>query len=145
MEDVNKFALFAHLIGFALGFGAVMLVDIIGLLWALRLQKKHQLLSVASVAQKIIWLAIGILIISGSFLLPDNLSVRTKVKLAAVMLLVINGVVLAYLDKLAARADTEDFWKLPRKLQIASIASISFSQLLWWTAIMIGFLNSTSD
>lgn len=139
-----KVALFIHLVAFAMGFGAVLLVDIIGALWALRKVKKSQLLWVTSIAQKVIWAAVILLAISGHFLLPETLSPRTKLKLTAVALLIVNGFVLDQLHKLTSKAEADDFWELPRKLQIMSVASITLSQILWWTAIIIGFLNSSS-
>jgi len=139
-----KLALFVHLVAFALGFGAVLLVDIIGALWVARRVKKSQLLWVSSIAQKVIWVSVVLLVISGGFLLPETLSPRTKVKLAAVVFLIANGFVLDRLHKLTKQAQADDFWAMPRSLQLMNVAAISLSQLLWWTAVIIGFLNSSS-
>lgn len=139
-----KLALFIHLVAFALGFGAVLLVDIIGALWVARRVKKLQLLWVSSIVQKVIWVSVVLLVISGGFLLPETLSPRTKLKLTAVLFLIANGFVLDRLHKLTEQAKADDFWALPRNLQLMNVAAITLSQLLWWTAVIIGFLNSSS-
>ncbi|MDQ5944031.1 MAG: hypothetical protein QG658_97 [Patescibacteria group bacterium] len=139
-----KFALFVHLIAFAVGFGSVMLVDIIGALWVLGKTDKQLVLKVSAIAQKIIWVSVVLLVVSGSLLLPDQISARTRIKLAAVIILIINGVLLDRLHKATEAAHQSKFLELPRALQMRSVALISISQLTWWTAIIIGFLNSSS-
>lgn len=137
--------LLIHLVGFALGFGAVMLVDTVGLLWVLRKAKAEQLGWISGIAQKIIWSSVAIQIVTGSMLLePDHVTIRTKVKLAAVLILVINGVVLDRLRKQMLSYKQEDFWKLPRSFQLGSTVAISLSQLCWWIATIIGFISSSS-
>ncbi len=136
--------LFAHLIGFGLGFGTVMCVDIVGALWVLGCVPARRLIWLTGIAQKIIWVAVVLLIVSGIFLLPDHISARTVLKLSAVVILVVNGFVLDQIRRRLIAYNQDNFWKLPRKFQLASVISISLSQLAWWTAIIIGFLNSSS-
>jgi cytochrome bd-type quinol oxidase subunit 2 len=139
-----KLALFIHLIAFAIGFGSVMLVDIIGALWVFGKTDKQLVLKMSAIAQKIIWVSVVLLVVSGSILLPDQISARTRIKLAAVVILIINGVLLDRLHKATEAAHQNKFSELPRALQLRSIVLISISQLTWWTAIIIGFLNSSS-
>lgn len=139
-----RFALFIHLVGVILGFGAVMFVDIVGALWVIRKVTAKQLVWITGIGQKVIWSSVGLLIASGWFLLPEVLSTRTRFKLAAVLILIVNGF---FLDRIRKRLDEQkesDFWKMPRSFQIQSVVAISLSQLMWWTAIIIGFLNSSS-
>lgn len=139
-----RLALFVHLVGVILGFGTVMYVDIVGALWVLRQMSAKHLLWATGVGQKIIWSSVGLLIASGIFLLPASPTLRTKLKLLAVVILVINGFLLDQIRKQLAEYDETDFWKLPRSFQIKSVLAISLSQLMWWTAVIIGFLNSSS-
>ena len=139
-----KLALFVQLIAFAVGFGAVMLVDTIGALWVVGKADKKLVLNVSQVAQKLIWVSVVLLVVSGSILLPDEISMRTRMKLVAVVILIINGVLLDRLHKATELATQNKFFDLPRTLQVRSIVLISISQLTWWTAIIIGFLNSSS-
>ncbi len=137
--------LFVHLVGFALGFGAVMLVDAVGLLWVFRKAKAEQLGWLSGVAQKIIWSSVAIQIVTGSMLLnPEYITIRTKVKLAAVLILAINGLVLDRLRKQMLSYKQDDFWKFPRSFQLLSVVAISLSQLCWWAATIIGFISSSS-
>jgi len=101
-------------------------------------------LNVSQVAQKLIWVSVVLLVVSGSILLPDEISTRTRMKLVAVVILIINGVLLDRLHKATELATQNKFFDLPRALQVRSIVLISISQLTWWTAIIIGFLNSSS-
>lgn len=138
--------LFIHLIGFALGFGAVMLVDTVGLLWVFRKVKAEQLGWISGIAQKIIWSSVVIQIVTGSMLLePEYITARTKIKLAAVLILVINGVVLDWVRKQMLSYKQDDFWKLPRAFQLGSVIAIGLSQLCWWAATIIGFISSSSS
>ncbi len=139
-----RLALFAHLVAFAFGFGTVMVVDISGLLWVLRRIPAEKLLWLTGIGQKIIWSSVAVLVVSGGILLPEVLSARTKLKLLAVVILVVNGMFLDRMRRRLQASGENDFWKLPRDLQIQSVVSISLSQLLWWTAVIIGFLNSSS-
>ena len=136
--------LFAHLIGFGLGFGAVMCVDIVGALWLFGYVPARRLIWLTGVVQKIIWTAVLLLILSGIYLLPHYISARTLLKLGAVIILVINGFVLDQIRRRLLTYKQDDFWKLPHKFQLVSVISISISQLMWWTAIVIGFLNASS-
>ncbi len=137
--------LFFHLIGFAFGFGAVMLVDIVGILWVLRRVKAKQVIWLSGITQYVIWLALFVQIITGINLLEfDEISLRTKIKLLAVVILGINGLVLDRIRTRLIAFDQADFWKLPRAFQAASIAAISLSQLGWWTATIIGFMTASS-
>lgn len=138
-----KLALFIHLIAFAVGFGAVMLLDIIGALWLIGRADKKLVLNVGSIAQKLIWVGVILLVVSGLILLPDYISVRMRIKLVAVAILIINGILLHRLHKIITATDQDKFLELPRSLQIHSVVLISISQLSWWTAIVIGFMNSS--
>ena len=138
-----NFFLFIHLVGFALGFGTVLFIDAVGALWVWRKVKATQLMWLSGVGQWLIWLAVALQLVSGAYLLdPSKLTWRTEIKLVAVVILIVNGIVLDQIRKAVIASKVEDFWRLPRGLQLRSVASISLSQACWWTAVIIGFLTS---
>lgn len=126
-----------------MGFGSVMLVDITGALWAIGKTQKDLVVKLGAIAQWVIWVSIMLLVASGLVLLPDNISAQLKVKLVAVGILVVNGFLLANLHKATETAHQDKFIDLPHSLQLRSIILISVSQLMWWTAMFIGFLSSS--
>ncbi|QQS27025.1 hypothetical protein IPM44_00370 [bacterium] len=137
-----RLVLFVHLVAFAVGFGSVMLVDITGALWAIGRTQKDLVVRVGAIAQWVIWASVALLVISGLVLLPDNITTQLKIKLVAVGILVINGFLLAGLHKATEAAHQDKFIELPHSLQLRSIILISVSQMMWWTAMFIGFLSS---
>jgi cytochrome bd-type quinol oxidase subunit 2 len=138
-----RLALFIHLVTFAVGFGSVMLVDITGALWAIGKVQKDLVVRMGAIAQWVIWVSVVLLVISGLVLLPDNITPQLKIKLVAVGILVINGFLLAELHKATEKAHQDKFTELPNSLQLRSIILISISQMMWWTAMFIGFLSSS--
>src|SRR5258706_6829310 len=97
--------LFVHLACLILGFGAVMVTDFFGLLWAL---KKVPLSTVGEVAhhtEKLIWLGWSGLVVSGVGLIVskgyvDNL---TMIKLFFVFMIGANGIFLHAIKKMSDR------------------------------------------
>ncbi len=95
-----------------------------------------------------IWLGLAGLVASGVVLGPDVSSPLTLLKLLLVTIVAINGV--------HARASHRAFARLPdapqrhrrrrlsasRRLMIRGMASGGISQLCWWSATLIGFLNA---
>lgn len=134
-----KLALFGHLVAFATGFGAVIVMDVVGALWVLGKVPKRLMTQLGSVAQVIIWLSVGALSISGVVLLAGYVSSLMVIKLGAVATLIINGVLLHRLNKAIDRSDVEKFIELARSMQAYSVVLILISQIMWWTAIVIGF------
>lgn len=135
-----RLALFIHLVAFAVGFGSVMLVDITGALWAIGKAQKDLVVRMGAIAQWVIWVSVALLVASGLVLLPDNITMQLKIKLVAVGILVINGFLLAGLHKATETAHQDKFTELTNSLQLRSIILISISQMMWWTAMFIGFL-----
>ncbi|MEI7818671.1 MAG: hypothetical protein WCI47_00985 [bacterium] len=138
--------LFIHLVGFGLGLGAVIFIDLVGLLWVFGKTTVSKVSWLSGIAQKIIWTAVIIQVISGGILLePVNVTSGTKIKLFAVVVLAVNGLFLDRIRHQLIAYEQDDFWKLPRKFQVISVGSISLSQLCWWTATIIGFIAATSS
>lgn len=127
-------ALFTHLACLVVGFGAVLTVDWVALLWV---AGRCELLDVLRQAGNVhipIWAGFGGLVLSGVLLEPDVTSPVTQAKLGLVLLIGWNGLLAMWLH---ARLSQD-----PGRLRLGvSAATASLSQLGWWGAMVIGFLN----
>lgn len=137
-RTVHAAALFAHLASLVLGFGAVLSVDWVALLWLLRLRDLADLLRAARNAHLPIWLGYAGLVTSGILLEPDLSSTATRVKLALVLLIGWNGVVATVLQ---APLSISPGGSPTRRLLLISGTTAAVSQLGWWGAMAIGFAN----
>src|SRR4051812_21246249 len=96
-----------HVLGLVVGFGAVLLVDWYGLAWMAGLRTLPECLRLAQAAHPLIWLGLGVMLVSGVGLAPDLGSATAWTKQVLVLVLLNNGV--------AVRAQT-------RRLRSASAA-----------------------
>ena len=132
-------ALFAHLVSLVAGMGAVLTVDWAGLQWLRGRRSLADVLELTSTAHVLIWLGLAGLVASGAFLSPDLTAVATLTKLGTVLLVALNGVQAhALLHRL--QECLEPGPALLRRIA----ASATVSQACWWTALVIGYLNSRS-
>lgn len=138
-------ALFVHLASLIVGLGAVLAVEWYGLLWATEWRSPRDLRQVDVTLRLPIWAGLIGLLASGALLQPQLDSTLTIIKLSAVLVVCLNGVALtrwtAYLSRFPRKMR---FRSLPRKARIRFIASAVVSQIAWWTAVIIGMLNSTT-
>ncbi len=61
-----------------------------------------------------------------------------------VLIILVNGVNLHYVQREMIEEKIESFWELPAKLKIWSTISIILSQLAWIGATAIGFVITAS-
>lgn len=138
-------AVFLHLASLVVGLGAVLMVEWYALLWATEWRTVRDLRQVDITLKPLIWAGLIGLLASGALLQPDLESPTTIVKLVAVLLVSINGVALtqwtAYLGRFPRKMR---FRALPTRARVRFIATAVLSQLAWWTAVVIGMLNSTT-
>lgn len=132
-------ALFVHLASLVLGLGAVLVADYYGLLWLLGRCALPETLAAAGRLHIPIWAGLAGLVASGAMLQPDLDSALTRTKLILVLVLTFNG--------LQAKILTHRMSKHPaptpeRRVLIWGAATAAMSQLCWWGAVVIGFLNS---
>lgn len=134
-ERVHDAALLVHLAALVIGFGAVLTVDWVGLLWALGKRTFGDVLRTAGDVTVPIWTGYAGLVASGLCLEPDLAGVLTRVKLGLVVLIGVNGLFATALHGRLVHA--------PNRVLVA-VAGISagISQLGWWGALVIGHLNS---
>jgi hypothetical protein len=136
--SLREAALFVHLVGLVVGFGAVLAVDWVGLLWMLRRRRLADVVDTAGHVNAAIWLGLVALVLSGVVLGPDHTARLTQVKLGLVLAITWNGLFAHVLHRrLAAPASGR-----PSRLLLAGAGlSTTVSQTGWWGAMAIGFLN----
>ncbi|GGO04170.1 hypothetical protein GCM10011576_05300 [Micromonospora parathelypteridis] len=133
-------ALFCHLTCLVVGFGAVLTVDWFSLRWLLRREPLGTVLVAARGAHLLIWLGLVGLLASGAALGPDTSSGLVWVKLLAVLVVGVNGLFLGRVrDRLVAVEG-----RPPWSVLLPGVAAATISQIAWWTATLVGFLNANS-
>jgi hypothetical protein len=144
--QVSRVALFIHLVSMAVGFGAVILIDVYGLLWLFGSRTLSEVVQLATVAHTVIALGVGGLLASGIALRPELDTPMARFKMVLVLLLMLNG--------LAAQRMLQRMRKsLPPDTRGANIPWTHFqrvlgaamlSQATWWGSIAIGFITSVN-
>jgi hypothetical protein len=138
---LHRFALFGHLAALVIGFGAVLTIDWLGLLLITHRRNLDSVVHAAHGAQGLVWLGLISLLITGLLLEPDTSSRTTMVKLIAVLAVALNGVYLeGLIDQLAAESSAPP-WPIP--IWIRGGLALTISQVGWWTAMVIGYINTT--
>ncbi|HEY9493764.1 MAG TPA: transposase [Intrasporangium sp.] len=134
-----------HVMSLVASFGAVLLVDWHGLLWLARRRTLMESTRLAAAASPIIWAGLGGLFVTGALLRPDLGSPLTLVKLALVLAVSVNGAVMApvrlKLTELSADASPVD---VPQREWRRMVLATTVSQIAWWGAVVIGFVNSST-
>jgi hypothetical protein len=132
---LHEVALFVHLGCLVVGFGAVIAVDWMALLWLLGRRSLAEVLGIAGCVHVPIWIGYAGLVLSGVLLSPDLASTLTQIKLALVLVIGLNGVLATGLQRqLGGRHGG--------RLILVSAACASLSQVAWWSVAVIGFLNT---
>ncbi|MFJ5774352.1 hypothetical protein [Streptomyces sp. NPDC093094] len=134
-------ARFLHLASLVVGLGAVLAVDWFAALWLLGRRRLADILDTACTLQVPIWLGLFGLVATGSFLHPDLTSALTQIKLGLVLAITLNGL---YAHRLGEQLSLYRTRTVPRGLLVRSGAAATVSQLGWWGAGLIGFVNSQS-
>jgi hypothetical protein len=133
--------LFIHLSGLVLGFGAVLVTDLYGLLWVRDRVRFPQLVRVSELNEKFIWGGWGTMVAAGIplIVLKGMVDELMMVKLFFVGLIGVNGLVLHYLHKhIEGYAKGDD---VPNITMFRLTLSLIVSQIAWWGAMLIGFLH----
>ncbi|MER6615705.1 hypothetical protein [Streptomyces xantholiticus] len=134
-------ALFVHLAALVLGLGTVQTIDYYGVLWLLGRRSLRQVLDFTGPLHVLVWTGLAGMVTSGAVLGPDLAPAATRVKLGLVLLIALNGVHAHALHRsLAEQAGGQ----VDRRLLVRGSISVVVSQVGWWGAVGIGFLNSQS-
>ncbi|WP_406278771.1 hypothetical protein OHT93_37890 [Streptomyces sp. NBC_00191] len=134
-------ARFLHVAALVVGLGAVLAVDWFAVLWLLGRRRLADILNTACTLQVPIWLGLAGLMTTGLFLNPDLTSPLTQIKLGLVLAITLNGL---YAHRLGQHLDRYRDQPVPRSLLVQSGVAATVSQLGWWGASLIGFINSQS-
>jgi hypothetical protein len=137
-QTLHTAVLFVHLASLVLGFGAVLSADYYGLLWATGRCPLGEVIAATSRLHVPIWAGLGGLVASGLMLRPDLHSPLTQTKIALVAVLTLNGLQAGLLGRRLAEA-TEP---IGRGMTAWGGATALLSQVCWWGAVAIGFLNT---
>lgn len=144
--QVARAALFIHLVSMAVGFGAVVLVDIYGVMWLCGYRTLSEVMTLATVAHSVIAVGVGGLLASGIALRPDFDSNLFRFKMGLVLMLMLNGVASQRLLQRMRRT-------LPLEVRGANILWGGFQRVLtvamvsqstWWGSIAIGFITNAN-
>ncbi len=134
--------LFIHLVSIVIGFGAVMVIDTFGLLWIFKKVKLSFVNKVANVTQPLIWIGWTTLVLTGIPLifLKESISGLSIVKIFFVLMLGLNGIFLHTIKK--SMDSIADDMPLPSLIKFRMALASFISQVGWWSALVIGFLNN---
>ena len=144
--QVARVALFIHLVSMAIGFGAVIVIDVYGLMWLAGRRTLAELVDLDTAAHTVIAVGVGGLLASGIALQPDLATPLARFKMLLVLVLMLNGLA-AQRFLVGMRKD------LPPETSGASIPWATFqrglaaalvSQASWWGAIAIGFITNAA-
>lgn len=142
---VHRGALFLHLSGLVAGFGAVLGVDLHGVLWLIGRRRVRDLVLVSASLQPVIWGGLIALVASGLFLHPNLTVPRTQIKLVLVLVATVNGMWAHHLSgELAQQSPAATAADVDQRLLLKVMGSGAISQAAWWGATLIGFLATTS-
>lgn len=169
----RPYALFAHLISLAVGFGAVLCVELYSLAWLVRATSLERVTTLALTLDPLIWLGLCGLAGTGLLLGPHLDRPLTATKLGLVLVVGLNGVrarrlgrdLRALLDRHAALADGGPVGrhaavalevgapaevvhqaapKVPLRIYARAASISAVSQAAWWGAAVIGFLTTAA-
>jgi hypothetical protein len=140
---VHNIDLVVHDLCLVVAFGAIILVDWHGFLWLTSRRGLGEIIRLDGAATPLIWGGLAGLLATGAFLSPHLENPMTDVKLGAVLVLSLNGIMLIPLMRRLARLpDDTAFTDLPLGQRVHLLSCLVVSQVCWWTAIIIGFINA---
>uniref|UniRef100_UPI002F915955 hypothetical protein n=1 Tax=Streptomyces sp. NBC_01001 TaxID=2903713 RepID=UPI002F915955 len=139
---LHSVALFVHLVSLVVGFGGVLTVDWLALQWLMGRRSLPEVLRTADGVHLPVWLGLAGLVASGVLLHPDPASPLTQVKLVLVLVVALNGLHAWTLQPRLSALCAAPGAAAPRLLLLRAVSTVLVSQLGWWGATVIGFLNT---
>lgn len=136
---VHQVAQFVHLTCVVVGLGSVLVVDWYGLRWQLGHTSLESVVATAGTLTIPIWFGLCGLLLSGMFLEPDLTSPLTQAKAGMVVVAGFVGVVALAAQRRLANVGP----RRPAHVVRLALALAVVSQVCWWGATVIGFLNRT--
>lgn len=140
---VLNIAVVVHVLSMVVAFGAIILLDWHGFLWLIGRRKLSETIRLDGAATPLIWGGLAGMLATGVFLNPHLANPMTDVKLVAVLVLSLNGIMLIPLMRRLARLPGDaSFQDLTVGQRTHLLVCLVISQACWWTAIVIGFINA---
>ncbi|KRA25317.1 hypothetical protein ASD65_13465 [Microbacterium sp. Root61] len=144
-EWLHYGALMVHLGSVIVGLGAAVLLELWGLAWARGRSSLDDLRRIEPSVSSLAWLGIIGLLASGAFLEPNLDDPLTDLKMLAVLIVALNGVAMTRLTRELGRLPGGiAFARIPPRLRTWCVWSALVSQAGWWTAVLVGMLNTAS-
>ncbi|MGZ9928297.1 hypothetical protein ACXNSR_00200 [Streptomyces sp. NC-S4] len=137
-------ARFLHIAALVIGFGAVLAVDWIGILWLAGRRRLTHILDASNALATPIWVGLAGLTVTGALLRPDLDNPLTLVKLGLVLAVTLNGLYAHGLGQRLTPYRNKGLPAVPRRLLLQSGLAATLSQVGWWGSALIGFINSQS-
>jgi hypothetical protein len=142
--ELHRVGLAVHILALVLSFGTILVVDWLGLLWLRGKVEMHASGKLEATAKPLIWGGLALLLMSGALINPDLDNPFTVVKLISVLILMLNGLSIApAMHRLMALPPHTRFSELTRSLRLRLMFALTVSQACWWTAVLVGLINST--
>ncbi|MGY4543782.1 hypothetical protein ACVWY0_003725 [Arthrobacter sp. UYNi723] len=142
--ELHRIGLSAHILALVMSFGTILVIDWMGLLWLLGRVQMHESGKLEAAAKPLIWGGLALLLASGALIHPDLTNPVTAIKLGCVLVLMLNGLSIApAMHRLLVLPAATRFGHLARALRLRLMTALSVSQACWWTAALIGLINST--
>lgn len=144
--QIARAALFIHLVSMAAGFGAVLMIDVYGLLWLFGYRTLSDVVALASAAHGVIAVGVGGLLASGIALRPDLETPLARFKMLLVLVLMLNGAAAQRTlhrmkDRLSPEVSGASIpWSGFQRMLTAALVS----QSTWWGCIAIGFITNAN-
>jgi len=142
--QVARAALLVHVMSMAIGFGAVVMIDVYGLMWLFGRRTLAQLVDLETAAHSVIAVGIGGLLASGIALQPDLGSPPARIKMALVLVVMLNGLAAQrMLQRMRTTLPPHTAGdRIPWVAFQRGVAAALISQATWWGCIAIGFITN---
>lgn len=140
---VHNIAVVLHVMCMVVAFGAIILLDWHGFLWLVGRRTLAETIRLDGAATPLVWGGLAGMLATGMLLNPHLNNPITDVKLAAVLVLSLNGIMLIPLmRRLALLPGDASFKDLTVGQRTHLLVCLVISQACWWTAVVVGFMNA---
>ena len=150
LQENFRYIIGLHLVGIVLGFGAALMADLFFFKFLKERKVTEDEVKTLKVFSRVIWLGLGIIILSGLLLFLSNIefylgSAKFLTKMSVIGVIVVNGLVLnfAVTPKLTSISFTagENEDKRMQSARSLAFAAGAVSATSWWTAFILGVLQ----
>ena len=139
---IPKLSILVTLVGFIVGYGSVMVIDIAGFLGRTSSYWTETTIRIHKITKPMIWVGMGILILGQGLLFSQGMIDINDawVRGIIIIIMIMNGVFLSWVISpilLAREAEGRARELLPRTLQIQITISFIISIACWWSMMFL--------